>query len=216
MSPDSDRGSITVRPAQADDFPQIADLLIQLYAVELPGALQASHAAQHQLLLFTLSAKGNQGLNGRYVACTSSGTVVASVVVERPGNTPYERAPDGTIAMAVRALGYRGTLQLLRVVAKSLIGVKAPQLPKAVAFHSIVVDEAYRGQGVGRALMAELEQLAAMDGYQTVWLQVLQMNRPAHDLYRRLGYEEFWATPRWARLLTWPSYMMRKPLLARA
>ncbi|MCC6260073.1 MAG: hypothetical protein IT311_04340, partial [Anaerolineales bacterium] len=48
------QNEITVRPANVEDIPALADLLVQLYAAELPGALTAPFAQQSRLLQFTL------------------------------------------------------------------------------------------------------------------------------------------------------------------
>lgn len=204
--------SVTSRPATREDFPAIARLLIQLYAVELPGALRGSLAGQQELLHFTLAAKQAQGLLGRTVACDAAGNVVATATVEYPGVTPYDRVPNGTISQAVKLIGYGATARLLMVVARSMLPAPRPHTPDAVWIHSVVVDERYRGQGIGQAIMTDLEQQAYAQGYQTAWLQVLAMNQPARRLYRQLGYRDVWATPRWQQRLTWPSYLMTKAL----
>lgn len=204
--------AVTIRPATQEDFPAIARLLIQLYTAELPGALRGPIQEQQELLHFTLAAKQDQGLQGRTVACDRAGNVVATATVEYPGSTPYDRAPDGTISQAVKRIGYGATARLLMVVARSMVPVPRPHTPDAVWVHSIVVDKAARGQGIGQAMMSNLEQQAHAAGYQTAWLQVLAMNQPARRLYRQLGYTDVWTTPRWQQLLTWPSYLMRKVL----
>lgn len=206
--------SVLVRPAAREDFPRIAQILIQLYAAELPGALSGSPAGQQELLEFTLAAKQAQGLQGRYVACNGAGDILATGTVEYPGATPYERAPDGTIQLAVARIGYRATARLLLTVARSMVPSPRPSTPDAVWLHSVVVDERHRGQGVGRVLINGLEAQASAQGYQAVWLQVLAMNQPARQLYQQLGYKEMWSSPRWHGMLTWPSYLMRKALPA--
>ena len=204
--------SVTIRPASRADFPAIARLLCQLYTVELPGALRGPQAAQQELLQFTLAAKDDQGLRGRYVACDTAGQVVATATMEYPGMTPYDRAPDGTISRAVKLIGYAATARLLMVVARSLVPAPRPQTPDAAWIHSVVVDEAQRGQGIGQAIMTAVEAQASAASYQTAWLQVLAMNQPARRLYQQLGYTAAWATPRWQHTLTWPSYLMVKTL----
>lgn len=204
--------AVTIRPATRDDFPAIARLLMQLYAVELPGALHGAPAEQQELLHFTLAAKDAQGLQGRYVACDAAGDVVATATVEYPGATPYDRAPDGTISQAVKRIGYAAPARLLLVVARSLVPVPRPRTPDAVWLHSVVVDEGRRGQGIGQTIMTTVEAQAVVDGYQTAWLQVLAMNQPARRLYQQLGYTVAWTTPRWQHLLTWPSHLLVKQL----
>lgn len=204
--------AVTIRPATRDDFPAIARLLMQLYAVELPGALHGAQVEQQELLHFTLAAKDAQGLQGRYVACDAAGDVVATATVEYPGATPYDRAPDGTISQAVKHIGYAATARLLLVVARSLVPVPRPRTPDAVWIHSVVVDEGHRGQGIGQAIMTAVEEQTGADGYQTAWLQVLAMNQPARRLYQQFGYTVAWTPPRWQQMLTWPSYLLVKRL----
>lgn len=204
--------TITIRPARREDFPDIAALLIQLYAVELPGALSGPPDRLIQLLHFSLEAKNSQGLRGRYVACSASGNIVATAAMERPDEPPYDRAPDGTIRRSLALLGYRSTARLLIVVGQSMLGVSRPQTPEAAYFHSVVVDECHRGQGIGQVLMTDLEQHAAEQGFPAACLQVLASNQSARRLYQHRGYMDIWSSPRWTHMLTWPSYLMRKSL----
>ena len=54
----------------------------------------------------------------------------------------------------------------------------------------IVVDEKFRGQGLGRQLLTKsLEELAARD-VDTIFLEVRVSNTPARRLYESFGFEE--------------------------
>lgn len=64
-----------------------------------------------------------------------------------------------------------------------------------------VVDERCRGQGVGRALLAEAEQWAGTRGYDEMRLWSNVVRDDAHAFYEQLGYE---------RVKT--SYVFRKSL----
>lgn len=81
--------TVTIRQASCEDFPAIAWLLRQLYTIELPGALHGSPAAQQELLQFTLAAKNDQGLRGRYVACDAAGQVVATATLAVGGGAQH-------------------------------------------------------------------------------------------------------------------------------
>jgi len=203
---------VTVRPAQADDLSSIAHLLRQLYAAELPGALSGPVAGQENVLRFTLDAKNQRGLQRRYVACLADGQIVATAAMEVPGEVPYERAPDGTIGMALKEMGYGPTLRLLLTVARSMVGGYRPPLSNAAFLHSVVVDDSQRGQGVGRALVHAMEAYALAAGYSSMLLQVLATNQPAQRLYAQLGYQQIWQSPPWSRLVSWPSYVLQKSL----
>jgi GNAT superfamily N-acetyltransferase len=51
------------------------------------------------------------------------------------------------------------------------------------------VDEAWRGRGVGAALLRQAEEQAATSGCHSAWLDTFQ----ARDFYLRFGYEPFGA-----------------------
>lgn len=211
----TDNAAITMRPAKHADLPAIADLLIQLYAAELPGALNGSLAGQQALMLFTLQANNTQGLHRRYVASTTAGDVIATAAIEAPGEPRYERAPTGTISKALTYIGYQATARLLLTVAQSMLGTNFKIPTDAVFVHSVVVDAQRRGQGIGQTLMQAVEQSAREQGYSSAVLQVLAANQPARRLYRQCGYQEIWQSPHWASRLSWPSYIMQKMLVSR-
>jgi GNAT superfamily N-acetyltransferase len=73
----------------------------------------------------------------------------------------------------------------------------ALEQPYEAVVQALVVDPAWRGQGIGRALMREAEAWAAARGLPSVALHT----RSAQAFYRRLGYRQL-AT----------ADLMRKPL----
>ncbi len=62
-------------------------------------------------------------------------------------------------------------------------GFLAPDVPEL----SVGVVEDRRGQGIGRALLEELLELARQDGHSAISLSV-EVGNPAGELYRRLGF----------------------------
>ncbi len=54
----------------------------------------------------------------------------------------------------------------------------------------LAVAPAYRGQGIGTALIAVLETAAQLAGYTLVELSVMEENRRARALYHKLGFVE--------------------------
>jgi GNAT superfamily N-acetyltransferase len=54
----------------------------------------------------------------------------------------------------------------------------------------LVVDEAHRGLGAGRVLMAQAERWTAEHGGHAVRLRSNVIRKEAHEFYRRLGYED--------------------------
>ena len=56
----------------------------------------------------------------------------------------------------------------------------------------LIVDASRRGQGLGRALMAEAEEEARRWGFPAVYLKVRKSNARGFALYASLGYEVLW------------------------
>ena len=56
--------------------------------------------------------------------------------------------------------------------------------------HDIVVDTAYRGKGVGRAIMVHIEEIAREKKYCKVNLEVREDNIAAQALYKSFGFED--------------------------
>lgn len=61
-----------------------------------------------------------------------------------------------------------------------------------IGLYDIVIDDAYRRQGYGKQLIANILKLGAKAGAKHSYLQVLQSNTPAIKLYSSLGYEELY------------------------
>ena len=56
--------------------------------------------------------------------------------------------------------------------------------------HDIVVNNNFRGKGLGKALMQRLEEVSKERGYCKITLEVRDDNRIAQNLYRSQGFEE--------------------------
>lgn len=203
---------LSVRPARVEDLPQIANLLIQLYEAELPGALSGSRIAQQHLLQFSLEANSAQGLRQRYVIADNSGDVLATAALDLPGSPPYERAPAGTIRKAFTTIGGWNTLQLLLVVARSLIYTHRPRLAQSALIHSVVVDKHQRQHGLGKMIVCKLEHISRAVGVANLMLQVLDSNYAARQFYHGLGYKVIWSSPIYLHMITWPIHLMHKQL----
>jgi ribosomal protein S18 acetylase RimI-like enzyme len=54
--------------------------------------------------------------------------------------------------------------------------------------YDLFIDPAYRGQGIGKALMHAAEAASRHRGDKTLTLAVATWNHPAHTLYESLGY----------------------------
>jgi GNAT superfamily N-acetyltransferase len=58
-----------------------------------------------------------------------------------------------------------------------------------VEIGGLVVDEDYRGSGIGRLLVEEVEQWAVASGFSTTRLRSNAIRKEAHRFYANLGYE---------------------------
>jgi len=54
----------------------------------------------------------------------------------------------------------------------------------------IGVDSAFRRQGLGKQMMGHLIEQARSYGVKQVWLEVIESNTPAHNLYLSLGFRD--------------------------
>ena len=58
---------------------------------------------------------------------------------------------------------------------------------------NVIVDDVHRGTGYGRSLCESLLGAAMEKGAHTAYLQVIQSNLIAKNLYEKLGYQKLYA-----------------------
>lgn len=79
--------------------------------------------------------------------------------------------------------------------------------PYEYEIHTIGVDPAYQGRGIGRRL---LDQLLEFSGDGVVYLEVRTDNEPAIGLYRRAGFVNIGLRKRYYRASGADAYTMRR------
>lgn len=52
----------------------------------------------------------------------------------------------------------------------------------------LYVDEKYRGLGIGKKLLQEAEDYFRKSGCDSMWLQVFEPNKNAHEVYKKYGF----------------------------
>jgi len=67
---------------------------------------------------------------------------------------------------------------------------RRPQDATAAWVYDVELDEQHRGRGLGRALLAAMEQQARAAGVRELSLNVFAQNEPARRLYAGTGYRE--------------------------
>ncbi len=72
-----------------------------------------------------------------------------------------------------------------------------------INIHDVVALAQFRGRGVGRRLMAEVENIARAKGCCKITLEVLSGNTPAMQLYADLGYGDYVLDPAQGSAVFW-------------
>jgi ribosomal protein S18 acetylase RimI-like enzyme len=72
-----------------------------------------------------------------------------------------------------------------------------------VNIHDVVVAPQFRGQGIARRLLAEIEVVAREKGCCKMTLEVLSGNKPALGLYRSLGFGDYVLDPAQGKAVFW-------------
>ena len=75
-------------------------------------------------------------------------------------------------------------------IAVCFFGISTFRARPLLNVHDLAVLPEYRGQGVGRALLAAVEQHARRRGCCKLTLEVQDDNGPARTLYQRFGFED--------------------------
>lgn len=124
-----------------------------------------------------------------------------------------ERHDAGPIAVLLTQLGYPSDtgavderLDRLRIVGDrvfvaeldgEVVGLAHLQVTPAIErdrpagkLGALIVDEACRGQGVGRALVEAVEREARLRGCELVFLTTSERRDDAHAFYERVGFEQ--------------------------
>jgi GNAT superfamily N-acetyltransferase len=104
-------------------------------------------------------------------------------------------------------LGVVGDRVIVAEVNGDVVGVVHLQVTPALErerpagkLGALVVDEAHRGQGIGRTLFDAVEQEARLRGCELIYLTTAERRDDAHAFYERLGLE--YVGRRYARTLS--------------
>ena len=118
----------------------------------------------------------------------------------------HARMADLAGSVAGMALAYRladpvesGSAESLPASVRPLVELEA-RAPGSWYVNAVAAYPQFRGQGVGKALMADCEEAAVASGATEISLNVASENRGAYRLYVHLGYLETARLP----LVPWP------------
>lgn len=76
-------------------------------------------------------------------------------------------------------------------IAVCFFGLSTFRARPLLNIHDLAVLPQYRGKGIGRALLREVEDHARRKGCCKLTLEVQENNRPARVLYQRFGFSDF-------------------------
>ncbi len=136
-----------------------------------------SATAEHEYAIRPARLEDSEGLAG---LCTQLGYPTAPQqmalrlpeVLKRSDNAVFVADADG------------GLIGWVHVHASP--GLEVDRMAK---IGGLVVDEARRGRGIGKALMAAAENWARREGCAELWLRSNLIRKEAHRFYQALGYE---------------------------
>lgn len=80
-------------------------------------------------------------------------------------------------------------------LANCMLGFSTFACKPLVNVHDLAVDVAFRGQGIGERLLAEVERIARAQGACKLTLEVLSGNARAMRLYTRCGFAQYQLDP---------------------
>lgn len=189
----------------------MANLLLQLYHAELPGALRGPLAGQQALMQHIL--RWSRGaLFRQYIVVDTQDVVLATAGLRLSGDRVAGDMPQGTVRLAFRTIGFANTLRLFSILLRRSITPDESLRPQSAFLHSVVVDQRFRGQGVGAWLVDHVERVAARDGARSIQLRVIVGNEHAKRLYQRLGYRVVGRTPAVLDWIAIPTELMCKTI----
>jgi ribosomal protein S18 acetylase RimI-like enzyme len=199
---------VHLREATSGDIGALSRLLVQLYAHELPGMLRGKVEAQVELARRLLRSAP---LGRRYVLERAGEVVGMGSLATR--DEPRPETPARVLLQAPVVMGPRNGVWSILGAARGLLTIADPPQPDEGQIHSVVVDEAFRGEGLGGVMLRRLEQDAIGLRKRRAVLQVITSNVAARAFYRSAGYCEAELRRGLARdRLAYPSMLMRKQL----
>jgi GNAT superfamily N-acetyltransferase len=112
------------------------------------------------------------------------------------GQLGYPTEP-GAVASRLERLQIVGDRVVVAAIDDEVVGLAHLHVTPTIEYDrpaakigALVVDEAHRGEGVGRALVDELEQEARGRDCVVLFLTTNVRRTEAHEFYRRVGLEE--------------------------
>jgi ribosomal protein S18 acetylase RimI-like enzyme len=172
--------------------------------------LRGGIAAQIELAWALLSAAP---LGRRYVLERDGEVVGMGSLATR--DEPRPETPARVLLRAPLGMGAVNGAWTVLGAARGLLTAAGPPGPDEGQIHSVVVDEARRGEGLGAVILRHLEKDAVGLRKRRAALQVISSNTTARAFYCGAGYaEDGHPHSRLRNRLAYPSVLMGKYLLS--
>jgi ribosomal protein S18 acetylase RimI-like enzyme len=165
---------VKIRSARVEDAPELAALM-NMAGEGIPAYIWGQMAGDDEdVMAFgarrVARTEGGFSFTNAHVAAMDG--AIAGMLLGYPLPDPYDAGPLDEIPAVVRPL----------VELESLA-------PGSWYVNAVATRSEFRGQGVGRKLMAHAEELAVESGVASLSLIVAEENALAVSLYHKLGYE---------------------------
>ena len=108
----------------------------------------------------------------------------------------YTMPGEQTLANIRSVLGTKGHHAFVAILENKIIGwigvAEALQIESApfCEIRGLIVDERYRGQGIGKLLIEKVNQWSKETGNKTLRLRCNMIRKEAHLFYQHLGFKE--------------------------
>ncbi|KAI5927545.1 acyl-CoA N-acyltransferase [Camillea tinctor] len=159
---------IEITPAHPSDAPAIARVGAQSFSDTFGFSVPASDLAS-------------------FLAETYSPEAILSDIHDAPAQMTFvARSASASPGTSIAPGTILGFVQLVRGITEQ--GVPGSDPARHAELRRLYVDGAAQGCGVGSKLMSALEQRAADEGFEYVWLSVWEDNAHAQRIYERRGY----------------------------
>ena len=106
-------------------------------------------------------------------------------------------AEPAAIVSRLERLAIVGDRVVVADVDQKVVGLAHLQVTPTIEYDrpaakigALIVDDAHRGEGIGRALVEALEAEARARGCELLFLTTSAQRKDAHEFYRRVGLEE--------------------------
>jgi len=106
-------------------------------------------------------------------------------------------AEPAAIVSRLERLAIVGDRVVVAEVGEEVVGLAHLQVTPTIEYDrpaakigALIVDDAHRGEGIGRALVEALEAEARARGCELLFLTTSAQRKDAHEFYRRVGLEE--------------------------